>query len=78
MTSISDNDQQRVKKLSGDVFIAIASWAEDTNNLQPWQRKICYYIGKSKLRGSQLYAKGKRAQYAMSTYDEAVSLGFKH
>ena len=75
MTSIIPDPLYRADELSGDVFIAISSWAKETNNLQPYQRSICYSIGRAKLHGKQI--SGKQAFHAMKAYDEAISLGFK-
>ena len=79
MTSIIPNKEieamYRADELTGDIFIAISSWAKETNNLQPYQRSICYSVGRTKLHGKQISV--KLALHAMKAYDEAISLGFE-
>ena len=79
MTSIIPDEKTealwRADELTGDVFIAISSWAKETNNLQIYQRSICYSVGRTKLHGKQISS--KQALHAMKAYDEAISLGFK-
>lgn len=79
MTSIISEEFEaldRVDKLTGDVFIAISTWAKETNNLQLFQRSTCYSVGRAKLYGKQISV--KLVLHAMKAYDEAISLGFKH
>ena len=74
-TSEQQDALDRAAELDGDVFKAISSWAKETNNLQPFQRSICYSVGRTKSYGKQI--SGKQALHAMKAYDEAISLGFK-
>ena len=74
-TSEQQDALDRAGKLTGDVFKVISSWAKETGNLQPFQRSICYSVGKTKSYDKQI--SGKQALHAMKAYDEAISLGFK-
>jgi hypothetical protein len=43
--------------VSGDAFLAISSWAKETGNLSPWDRRFAYTIGVRLKRETPLTAK---------------------
>ena len=57
-----------------DGWFAIADWAKQTDNLQPWQRKLAFDIGIRIKRGRPPSL--KQAQYGQLIMEEARRLGF--
>lgn len=55
---------------------ALASWAKETDNLQPWQRGIIASV--AKLVGSGKSPSGKQAVQTMKALVEGEKLGFKY
>tara|TARA_A100001015_G_C14991946_1_gene714370 strand:- start:1487 stop:1723 length:237 start_codon:yes stop_codon:yes gene_type:complete len=75
MTSYADERSlKRSETIHSEVFIALAVWGKETDNLEPWQRVICYSVGKTKSNNKQISY--KQASRAMAAYDEAIEKGF--
>ena len=56
-------------------WYAIARWAKETHNLQPWQRQLAFSIGQYIANGWEINE--KQATQARSLIDEATHLGFR-
>jgi AIPR protein/Abortive infection phage resistance protein N-terminal domain len=56
-------------------WFAVARWAKETHNLQPWQRQLAFTIGQYLSRGWEISA--KQAAQAHRLMDEAERLGFR-
>lgn len=56
-------------------WFAVARWAKETHNLQPWQRQIAFTIGQYLSRGWDVSA--KQAAQAQRLMEEAQRLGFR-
>lgn len=61
--------------IPGDTWFAIAKWAKDTDNLQGWQRRIAFGIGKLVADGRRPSI--KQAKQGQILHEEAVRLGFQ-
>ena len=61
--------------LDPDDWLALANWAKQTGNLQPWQRKLAFDIGVRMKRGRP--PSPKQARYGKHILDEAQRLGFR-
>jgi hypothetical protein len=61
--------------ISADHWYGIAKWAKDTNNLQVWQRKIAFSLGRLATQGRLPSA--KQATQGEVLYNEAQRLGFE-
>ena len=75
ITSEQQEALKKAEKISADTFLSLSSWAKETNNLQSFQRGICYSVGRAKSYDKQI--SGKQAIQAIKAYEEALSLGFK-
>lgn len=60
--------------IPGDAFLAISSWAKETDHLTPWNRRFAYTIGIRLNRDKPLTAKQK--PHAERILAEAQELGF--
>ena len=56
-------------------WFAVARWAKETHNLQPWQRQIAFTIGQYLSRGWSISA--KQATQGERLMEEAQRLGFQ-
>ena len=56
-------------------WFAVARWAKETHNLQPWQRQIAFTIGQYLSQGWNISA--KQAAQAQRLMGEAQRLGFR-
>lgn len=56
-------------------WFAVARWAKETHNLQPWQRQIAFSIGEYVSKGWNISP--KQAAQAQRLMDEAERLGFR-
>ncbi len=63
-----------LEDIPGDAFLAISSWAKETGNLSPWDRRFAYTIG-IRLNGDKLLTP-KQAPHAERILAEARDLGF--
>jgi hypothetical protein len=60
--------------VSGDTWYALSNWAKETDNLQSWQRRIAFSLGRLATSGGTPSI--KQAQQGRKLYDEALRLGF--
>lgn len=56
-------------------WFAVARWAKETHNLQPWQRQIAFTIGQYLSKGWSISA--KQATQAQRLMEEAQRVGFQ-
>jgi len=61
--------------ISGDTFLAISSWAKQTDKLSPWQRRFASTIGGSLKHGRAL--SDKQIPHAFAILAEARAGGFR-
>jgi hypothetical protein len=74
----SDSDLSQVAAvtaISASDWFAVAQWAKETHNLEPWQRQIAFTIGQYISRGWKISA--KQATQARRLIEEAQRLGFQ-
>jgi hypothetical protein len=64
-----------VTAVPAEDWFAVARWAKETHNLQPWQRQIAFTIGRNLSRGWDISA--KQAIQALRIIEEAQRLGFR-
>jgi hypothetical protein len=64
-----------VAAVPAEDWFAVARWAKETHNLQPWQRQIAFTIGRNLSRGWDISA--KQAVQALRLMEEAQRLGFR-
>jgi AIPR protein len=64
----------RLRDVPGDAFLAISSWAKETNNLSPWDRRFASTIGVRVNRDRPLTS--KQVSHAERILAEARELGF--
>lgn len=75
---LSESDQELINSIaneSPDYWFELASWASETDNLQVWQRKIAFSVGRLLNRGNKPSI--KQARQADKMKKQAESLGFK-
>jgi len=65
-----------VTTVEADVWLALSSWAKQTNSLLPWQRGLAFSIGR--LKGNSRAPSVKQAKQGSILLLEAVRLGFRH
>lgn len=70
----SNGTQASLEGISGDAFLAISSWAKETENLTPWERRFAYTIGIRLNRDKPLSS--KQTPHAERILAEARELGF--
>lgn len=63
-----------ISSVPGDAFLAISSWAKETNNLTPWERRFSYTIGVRLNREGSLTS--KQVPHAERILANAQELGF--
>jgi len=64
-----------VTAIPAEDWFAIARWAKETHNLQPWQRQIAFTIGQYLSKGWEI--SGKQAAQGGRLMEEAQRLGFR-
>jgi len=52
--------EAKIKDYDPSLFFALAHWAKETNNFQPWERSLLYSIGKYLSRGWKISEKQER------------------
>lgn len=73
-TQVDDPAIAACVAVAPDDWLALANWARQTGNLQPWQRRLAYDIGVRMRRGRP--PSPRQAQYGQRILDEARRLGF--
>lgn len=73
--SASTEGYVKVRGVRGDDWFAIAGWAKETNNLEPWQRGLAYSLGRLTERNRT--PSTKQVQQGLKILAEAERLGFK-
>jgi len=76
---ISDVQEKLVGQVmdcGSDELWALAAWAKETDNLQPWQRGIIASV--AKLVGSGKNPSGKQAVQTIKALNEAQERGFRY
>lgn len=63
-----------VASIPAETWFAVAHWAKETKNLEPWQRRLAYDIGKYLSTGVDITV--KQAMQADRLMTEAQQLGF--
>jgi hypothetical protein len=66
-----------VRAVPAPDWFAVANWAKETHNLQPWQRQIAFTIGQYLSKGWDKDISAKQATQAMHLMQEAQRLGFR-
>ena len=66
---------EQVGMVPADVWFQVSRWAKETNNLQPWERRLAYSIGKVVARSGQVSR--KQANHGVALLSAAEKLGFK-
>ena len=74
-SAVTDDNVSRVATIEGDIWFELARWAKETNNLQGWQRKIAFSLGKVVSQGRN--PSPAQAVQGVKIMDEAERLGFK-
>jgi hypothetical protein len=64
-----------ITEMSADDWFAVAHWAKETQNLEPWQRQAAATIGQSLIKGWEISA--RQAEQGLRLMEEARSLGFR-
>jgi hypothetical protein len=64
-----------VTEMPAEDWLAVARWAKETQNLEPWQRQIAATIGQSLLKGWEISP--RQAQHGLRLMEEAQTTGFK-
>jgi hypothetical protein len=65
----------QIADVPAETWFEIARWAAQTGNLQSWQRKIAYDVGRRIARGQRPSA--KQARQSELLYTEARRLGMQ-
>ena len=73
-SEINDPKVAACAAVGGEAWWALANWARQTSNLEPWQRKLAYDIGTRMKRGRPPSV--NQARYGVRILDEARRLGF--
>lgn len=63
-----------IARVPGDNWLALANWAKETDNLQPWQRSLAFSLGRLAKQGRE--PSRKQAIQGRRILDEAERLGF--
>jgi hypothetical protein len=69
-----DEAIEAIKLIDPDMWKALAAWAKETSNLQPWQRGLAFSIGNLLVANRPLSR--KQAIQGLKIIDEAKRLGF--
>lgn len=64
-----------VSAIPDEVWYAVSHWAKETDNLQGWQRRLAFSLGRLLASGGSPSI--KQSQQGRKLYDEAVRLGFR-
>jgi hypothetical protein len=75
LTAEEESTIKRAAAVPQDTWFALSHWARETGNLQTWQRRIAYSLGRLKSRGTD--PTFKQAVQGLKALDEATSLGFR-
>ena len=73
-TAIERANETRVVEYGAEGWFALAAWAKDTDNFQPWQRGLAFSIGKFISSGRTPTA--KMVRHGVKMLEEADRLGF--
>lgn len=65
----------KIRAVPADDWFAIAAWAKETNNLEPWQRGLAYRLGM--LAAQKKAPSTKQVQQGLKILAEARRLGFR-
>src|SRR5882672_55765 len=65
----------RAKAIPGEVWYRLATWAKETKNLMPWQRRLAFSMGN--VISAQRDPSRKQATQGLKLYEEATRLGFR-
>ena len=75
--SITDDEQKMIDKTAevpAKTWFALAKWAKETNNFQPWLRSMLFSVGTIVSRGKKPSV--KQSRQAIKALEEAVDKGF--
>jgi len=76
LESIEDQGNiQTIIKVPADIWFQISHWAKETQSLMPWQRSLCFSLGK--LASNNERPSLKQARQGLMILEEAKRLGFK-
>jgi len=64
-----------IAAIAAEDWFAVARWAKETHNLQPWQRQIAFTVGQYLSKGWDISP--KQAAQAGRLMEEAQRLGFQ-
>lgn len=76
VTPDSSKEVKWLRETESEMWIALASWAKETNNFEGWQRKFMFSIGRQ-LGSKEFSPSLKQANLGHSIYSKATGLGFK-
>ena len=74
---LTDAEQElidEVASIPAATWFALSHWAKETDNFQPWQRRLLFSVGS--LVGREQKPSIKQATYAMDAYKLALEKGF--
>lgn len=75
--SITDDEQKMIDKAAevpAKTWFALAKWAKETNNFQPWLRSMLFSVGTIVSRGKKPSV--KQSKQAIKALEEALDKGF--
>ena len=75
--SITDDEQKMIDKAAevpAKTWFALAKWAKETNNFQPWLRSMLFSVGTIVSRGKKPSV--KQSRQAIKALEEALDKGF--
>jgi hypothetical protein len=73
--SVSSPEVSAAAAVPAQTWYECASWAKETNTLQPWQRGLAFSLGQRADR--ELDPTAKQAAQGIRLLQEAIRLGFK-
>ena len=76
ISDVQEKSVGQVMDCGSDELWALAAWAKETDNLQPWQRGIIASV--AKLVGSGKNPSGKQAVQTIKALNEAQERGFRY
>ena len=74
-SAVEQANESRVVEYGSEGWFALAAWAKETDNFQPWQRGLAFSIGKYIRAGNTPTV--KMARQGVKVLDEADRLGFQ-
>lgn len=74
-TAAERANESRIVEYGAEGWFALAAWAKDTDNFQPWQRGLAFSIGKFISSGKTPTV--KMVRHGVKMLDEAGRLGFE-